>query len=118
MATVRTHTRHTRTGDTTTVHRHDRSTRGQSWSQMQSRRRRGLNVRRGFGHLGRAWGYGRRHKRVMACVFGAAGSFELGAWCVSRGLMGVGAAACVLAAALVVPVVWWVRAERKAAGVS
>lgn len=116
MASVRTHSRRTRSGGSTTVHRHDRSNRGKSWSQMQKpyrRRKRGLQLRRGFRNLGKAWGYGKRHKRVRACAFGAAGTFELGAWCTSRGLMVIGGAAFLLCAALVVPIAWSVRQDMK-----
>lgn len=111
MANVRTHSRHTRGSGTTTVHRHDRSNRGKTWDQLQKkprrrRSRRGLQARRGFRNLGRAFRYGRRRKQVAAFACGAAGTFELGAWAVSRGTMAVGICAFALCALAVVPVVW------------
>lgn len=119
MASVRTHTRHTEHG-TTTVHRHDRSTRGRSWHEMQKKRRRrgrraGLSARRGFRNLGRAFRYGRRHKTAAACAFGVLGSFELGAFAVSRGLMGVGVLAGLFCVVMVGPLVWSIRKDVRAA---
>lgn len=114
MTSVRTHTRRTR-GGTTTVHRHDRS--GRSWHQMQKRRRprrKGLSPRRGLANLGRAFGYGRRRKRVAALSLGVLGTFELGAWTVSRGALVIGVAAFALCVVFVGPLVWSIRKDLKA----
>lgn len=117
MASVRTHTRQTRNGSTT-VHQHARSNRGKNWSQMQKtrrrRKRRGLQPRRGWDRLVKARRYSKRRKSVLAFGFGAVGTFELGAWAVSRGAMAIGACAFVLAAACVIPIVWAVRKDMKA----
>jgi hypothetical protein len=87
-ARVRTHTRRTASGGTTTVRQHSRRTRG----------------RRGLVSPGHAWKLAkralraaRRHKRATALVLGGLAVGELGAWLTLRGVAFVVATAAVLA---------------------
>lgn len=73
--TVRTHTRRTKTGSTTTVKRHDRKTQGSgivspghSWHLFK-----------------RAFQAARRRKRATAVLLGGLALGELGAWATLRG---------------------------------
>lgn len=110
-ASVRTHTRRTRSGRTTTVHHHSRATRPRSWHEMQHGRRyrrgtgRRLRPRRAGRNLWRALAAVRRHKG-KAALFATAGLLEFGTWATVRGttgaLVGLGFALTVL----VVPPIW------------
>jgi hypothetical protein len=74
--TVKTHTRRTASGKTTTVHQHSRRGRG----------RRGLvSPGHAWKLARRAFGAARRHKRVTACVLGGLAIGELTAWATLRG---------------------------------
>ena len=91
--TVRTHTRRTKTGGTTTVHQHSRRNRG----------------RRGLVTPGHAWkmarraaGAARRKKRLTALVLGGLALGELGAWTALRGV----GLALATAGALAILVAW------------
>jgi hypothetical protein len=75
--TVRTHTRRTKDGSTTTVHQHSRATRG----------RRGLvSPGHAWKNVRRAFTAARRRKRATAALFGALALGELGAWVGLRGI--------------------------------
>ena len=74
---VRTHTRRTKSGGTTTVRQHARRRRGG----------RGLvSPGHAFKLARRAFGAARRKKRVAAVVFGGLALGELGAWLTLRGV--------------------------------
>jgi hypothetical protein len=75
--TVRTHTRRTASGETTTVHQHSRRNRGG----------RGLvSPGHAWKMAGRAVRAARRRKRLTALVFGGLALGELGAWTALRGV--------------------------------
>lgn len=89
--TVRTHTRRTGDGGWTTVHRHSRS------GRRGERAKRGA-ARRGWRNLGKAWRYGRRHKKGMAAAFGILGVTQIAAWVTLQGVMLTAATVAVVAA--------------------
>ena len=86
--TVRTHTRRTKSGGTTTVRQHSRAMRGgrglvspgHAWSMAK-----------------RAFGAAQRRKRVTAVVLGGLALGELGAWLALRGVVLALATAVILA---------------------
>jgi hypothetical protein len=85
---VRTHTRRTASGKTTTVRQHSRRGRG----------RRGLvSPGHAWKMARRAFRAARRHKRATAVVLGGLAVGELGAWATLRGVGFVLATAAVLA---------------------
>lgn len=90
---VRTHTRRTKSGRTTTVRQHSRRGRG----------RRGLvSPGHAWTMARRAFRAARRRKRATALVLGGLAVGELGAWLTLRGVMVVVATAAVLALAVAV----------------
>jgi len=85
---VRTHTRRTASGKTTTVQQHSRRKQG----------RRGLvSPSHAWKLARRAWAAGRRHRRVTAAVLGGLAVAEVSAWLTLRGVGLVLATAGVLA---------------------
>ncbi len=85
---VRTHTRRTATGRTTTVRQHSRRTKG----------RRGLvSPSHAWKLARRAWAAGRKRRRLAAAVLGGLAAAELSAWLTLRGVGLVLATAGVLA---------------------
>jgi hypothetical protein len=87
-ARVRTHTRRTASGGTTTVHQHTRSGRG----------RRGIvSPAHAWKLIKRAFSAARRHKRATALVLGGLAVGELGAWVTLRGVAFMLATAAMLA---------------------
>jgi hypothetical protein len=90
---VRTHTRRTKSGGTTTVQQHSRQNRG----------RRGLvSPGHAWKMARRAFGAARRKKRVTAVVLGGLALGELGAWTALRGV----GLALATAGALAILVAW------------
>jgi hypothetical protein len=76
-ARVRTHTRRTASGGTTTVHQHSRRTKG---------RRAIVSPAHAWKLIKRALGAARRHKRATALVLGGLALGELAAWLTLRGV--------------------------------
>lgn len=91
--TVRTHTRRTKAGTTTTVRQHSR----------RGRPRRGLvSPGHAWKMARRAFGAARRKKRLTAVVLGGLALGELGAWTALRGV----GLALATAGALAILVAW------------
>lgn len=96
---VRTHTRRTKSGGTTTVNQHARTMRGG---------RGFVSPGHAFSMFGRAFRAARRRKRAAAAVLGVLAFGELGAWAalrgvslllVTAGILAIGAASFAAAAA-------------------
>jgi hypothetical protein len=80
---VRTHTRRTASGKTTTVHQHNR--RGDKAEEQKVKRKRGPNP----GHAGRmgkkAFIHGKRHRKGKAAAFALLAAGEITAWATLSG---------------------------------
>lgn len=85
---VRTHTRRTASGKTTTVHQHTR----------RNKARRGLvSPSHAWRLAKRAWQAGRKRHRVTAAVLGGLAVAEISAWLTLRGVSLIAATAGVIA---------------------
>lgn len=84
MSTVRRHTRRTASGRTATVHQHRRK--GERARRAKPKQRGGLQARRAFRNLGKAFKAARRSRKGRAAVYATLGVAELGAWVTLRGV--------------------------------
>lgn len=92
---VRTHTRKTAAGGTTTVRQHARAGRGRARGPL-------LSPRHALGLARKAFTAGRRKRRWLAAGFASLAVLEVGLWAGTQGLVLIAGTAAVIAAAVAV----------------